>query len=189
MKIIGIGGEPATGKSSVVQCWALDGEKISEQVITANNGKVIKKTLKQHRVGNLVIFGHYGDDIAMGGTDTLSMSILPAAIQWVRSRANDKTCNYDVIFEGDRLFNSKFITFLKEYPQVEAHFYILQAAEPILNERHAKRGDNQDEIFLKGRNTKYKRLIEQFPDIKVRTNNTMNDRLEIIREILGILGR
>ena len=66
----------------------------------------------------------------------------------------DKDMPYNVLFEGDRLFNIK--TLQKAKTKMSLQVYIVTSNNTT--ERHIKREDNQSEKFIKGRKTKIENI-------------------------------
>lgn len=142
-KFIAIGGEPATGKSTLVRGILRElGEK-NKLVQTYLHGVAVTV------VGNFIIMGTYAEGEAYGGTDRFALSIQPKAVEFASKIPDNKV----VLFEGDRLFNEKFLNELL----LQGHqlvTFILECDEKEKKRRHQLRGDHQDETWLKGRITK-----------------------------------
>ena len=95
--IIAVGGEPATGKTTLM--WRIIDSVTDWQKIEP------KKTLSAIRSESLdlTILGKYDRGLEFAGTDRLSMSVQPAATEFIKEATGN------ILFEGDRLFNRKFI--------------------------------------------------------------------------------
>jgi len=93
MRLIGLGGEPASGKTTLFK-------------------RLIKefhfnKVLKWKRIvalvdvaEKLVLMGVYDDKI-FSGTDRLSMAVMPDFLEWI-TISKVKLKEWTIIFEGDR---------------------------------------------------------------------------------------
>lgn len=93
------------------------------------------------------------------GTDALSMSVQPAAEEFVRH------CSYDVVLgEGDRLANHKFFDALKD-AGFDLRVVLLDCPPELAAKRRAARGSNQNETWLAGRETKVENLRRYVTDI------------------------
>lgn len=152
MRLIAIGGEPASGKSTIVQAllaslWLGEGFKASTLVGTA---------FQRER---LYVLGRY-DGSAFPGTDRLSMAVQPVAEAWL-DMASRETPNWTVLFEGDRLFNISFLTQAARVADVQVVH--VEASPETLARRHAERRDSQPEHFIKRQRTKVRRVLEAFP--------------------------
>lgn len=152
--IIAIGGEPATGKTTLM--WKL--------IDSADDWKVIEpeKTLNAIRSDtlNTTILGKYERSEMFAGTDRLSMSVQPLATKFIQEAKGN------VIFEGDRLFNRKFIDAIIACSCPFSLIY-LEASQNTLDERHVSRNDSQSKTFLNSRRTKYSNIIGGFDLIDV----------------------
>ena len=172
-----IGGEPAVGKSTIVKKVLKKHEDL----------KPIKyKTLAAHRSkkDKIIYFGIY-DGGKFDGTDRLSMSVQPEAIAFLEKK-REKYEKYTILLEGDRLFNQKFITQLKERDFCYGIF-IITADEEVKMDRHEDREDTQTEKFLVGRKTKVKNIIGKNDVIKIKNNNKkdLKEAVSIIRKFIG----
>jgi hypothetical protein len=164
--IIGFGGEPATGKSTIMKTamaktatdWSTDTLRTYGAAI-----KVMVSTQKQ-----ITVLGHYIKGETYGGTDTMSMSIQPSVTKMLTVGIKNPSWGY--WFEGDRLFNSKFIHFLREELRWPAFFFIINAEANTIDSRHASR-DNQNATWLLGRKTKVANLIKEFNLVSFSNNN------------------
>tara|TARA_Y100000401_G_scaffold66066_1_gene52727 strand:- start:8620 stop:9168 length:549 start_codon:yes stop_codon:yes gene_type:complete len=151
MKVIAIGGLPAVGKSSLLKELKKKLEKEYGKFKIYKYGLV-----KGECYGNKVfIFGTY--DRKFGGTDTLSMAVQPHAEKFLKTMKNKEVV---ILYEGDRLFNSKFLThILKE--EYNNKMYMLIATPDLLEQRHKDRGDTQSDKWKQGRKTKYQNIYEK----------------------------
>jgi len=171
MKIIAIGGVPASGKSTLL--------------------KNIRKNLGERKYfkfgmlkgefypNNVFIFGTYG--AKFGGTDTLSMAVQPIAEKFL-DRMIDK--DYTIIFEGDRLFNKSYLKYILD-KGIEHKFYLLTADRRTIDQRHIDRNDTQAKGWIKGRETKYRTLYAMYvSEIEQLTNSNDNDLKNNVTKIM-----
>ena len=181
-KIIGIGGEPATGKTTLMLSLMelTDDWKKTEPV------KLVNSLYSEEL--NLYILGKYNqEDVENNyaqGTDKLSMAVQPNAENFI----SETTSN--VIFEGDRLFNGKYMDYISTLPDCKFSFLILKASEEVKKKRHIDRNDSQNEKFLRGRATKYENIIGNLflsEYIKIMQNNDKNQQNSVINYVKTFL--
>jgi broad-specificity NMP kinase len=163
-KIIAVGGVPGTGKTSLfrkfleLHTW----EKVEPiKLLSALYCKEL----------NLYVFGKYEEGEVFAGTDKLSMACQTNVTEFVKSSTSN------IIFEGDRLTNTKFYTMLMELPETELKVIILEANQTTLNQRYKDRGSEQSETFLRGRETKIENILRNF-EIREYTESFKNESLE-----------
>jgi pantothenate kinase len=170
-KIIAIGGEPATGKSTIMKKFI----SLFDDLQPMEPVKLVPLTYSEKN--DLFILGKYEEGEKFGGTDRYSMAVQPQATKFVNG--------YDgnIIFEGDRLFNQSFLELLADLPDTDLQIIYVTANRDAINQRHVDREDNQSETFTKGRRTKYENLRSNFvlmPYNKVFENNTQEDLERIV---------
>ncbi len=174
MKIIGIGGEPATGKSTLMK--SIISHFGDWQAVEWNQVRGIVSPSNK-----LFVLGIYHADTPFVGTDRLSMNVQPLAEYFLRTMATKDWADFTVLFEGDRLFNGKFLTFCQQ--NFECRFLVLETDEQLKKKRHAKR-DNQNATWLLGRKTKIVNMIAQFK-LETLKHNTPGDTETIANLILS----
>ncbi len=173
-KVIAIGGEPATGKTTLVRKFLGS--------LTEDFSKVEKfGVLRYHQVGKIVVLGDYSGDGLFSGTDRLSMSVQPDASKFVME-AKDLV----IVFEGDRLFNSKFLELCQDVSNLSV--MILRAPAATINFRHHDRKDTQNEQFIRSRQTKVDNICTNFSLMDAITEY-QNVDYEAQEKILGELKR
>lgn len=157
MKVVGIGGEPATGKTTLVR-----------EIMGRFPGWTRFKSglLRGHVSGSVHVLGVYEDDEVYAGTDRLSMAVQADALAHVRMLASTPAA---VLFEGDRLFTA---TFLREVRRTGAECLFLVLTSGHVADRHVARGDEQSEMFISGRRTKYRNIVE---NVDLRVNVVRHD--------------
>ena len=162
--IIALGGEPATGKTTLM--WRIIDSATDWQKIEP------KKTLSAIRSEslNLTILGKYDRSEQFAGTDRLSMSVQPAATEFIKEATGN------ILFEGDRLFNRKFIDAIISCNCSFSLIYI-EASRDELHNRHVDRKDTQTETFLKSRQTKYSNIVRSL-DLMDIIHTFKNDNMD-----------
>lgn len=177
--IIGLGGAPGAGKTTLTK----------ELMKTFGEHQLIKcrsVRLQWHPASNVCILGVYDDAKVFSGTDAMPMSIQPKVMEFVKIMPllfNNKT---NLFFEGDRLFNGKFFDWLITQKN-EFALFILQAPEQVLEQRYKDRGSEQNPAWLKGRHTKYAKLVNKYSFINKLNNATFQDQkcnIELLQSFL-----
>lgn len=181
-RLVYITGEPATGKTTLAR-------RVLNRKLGANIERRKTETfgvLRYATVGEIAVLGRYdADRERFGGTDALSMAVMPDAIRFLR----ELPAGLSTVFaEGDRLASRKFFV-----AAVRAGYdlrpYLLETERDELDARRRARGvDNQSATFLKGRRTKYRNLAEKMgADLRRRDCNTGNELEALATEIAGVL--
>lgn len=178
VNVIAMGGEPATGKTTL----------IFKLISLADDWQVCKpqKLLDAmySKKLNLYILGKYENDgNVFQGTDRLSMAVQPDADKFFTEIA-DK--DFNVIFEGDRIFNSKMLERLADLYPNTFKILILEATHKTKEQRHVDRKDDQDDKFKNSRKTKISNISSSLvlmDYIDVMVNETLDDQKKIIEYI------
>jgi uridine kinase len=165
--VIALGGEPASGKTTLLKSI----RKNFPNLVEFKNGLV----RGQYCPNSLVYFVGVFDDSMFEGTDKLSLSVQPSFVEFVKNTPNAK-----IVFEGDRLFNASV------FEQLKSVIFILDIDKDIHTQRHAQRGHEQNETFLKGRKTKIENIKNTFSH-KILNNNTETDFDTNEKEIMNVL--
>ena len=154
MKIVGLIGEPASGKSTVFRNF----------IAGLGKGTVHKEGLvvyTLHPEDKIIVAGIY-DEAVFSGTDRLSKGCGPKYREWLTAKvADDAYSNWVFYWEGERFSNSKFFDFFRDGCE-DVTIYYLQADEETLNERNANRS-NQNPSWRKGMATRMRNLRENYP--------------------------
>lgn len=169
--VIGIGGEPASGKSTVVESFFKD----------IDDWKGFKyKTMKGYysKTHNLYLLGVYNGALFQG-TDKLSMRVAGDLYTFV-----EKIEPARILFEGDRLFSKKVFETL-EGLDCKTEKIILWTSKQA--ERIIERGSEQTEQFKKAKKTKVQNMIDADASIQVMGNNEPEDILHIKNELWRLL--
>lgn len=173
MRLVAIGGEPATGKTTLM----LKYRKALSRPAYFKWGRLM---VEQHVREKLLIFGNYQEEDTFAGTDKLSMAVQPDAVQFVSRAKHGVFGGYTFLFEGDRLFNSSFLGECSKYFHTMS-VVVLVASPELLSMRHSQRGDTQGETFLKSRRTKVENILKNYPSAEVwqsAEQDALVDRLQ-----------
>lgn len=155
MKIIGLIGEPAAGKSTIMRAFTttLKGEGTVKK-----EGLVVYTEYPEDKV---FVAGIY-DEAVFSGTDRTAKSCGPKYREWLSNKKSDPYYeDWSFFWEGERFSNSKFFDFFfNECSEVSV--YYLEADEQTLSERNAARS-NQNASWRKGMATRMRNLRELYP--------------------------
>ena len=184
VKVIALGGEPATGKTTLMfkLIEATDDWQVikPEKLLDAMYSKKL----------NLYILGKYvNDGNVFQGTDRLSMAVQPDAEKFFSSLAyesNKEDHTVSVIFEGDRLFNAKMLEQLASLFQENLKILILKVKDSTLDQRHIDRKDDQDDKFKTSRKTKISNIRSSLilmDYIEVAVNENLEDQQKILGNV------
>ena len=154
MKIIGLIGEPAAGKSTVMRGLIAS---LGEGVLR-KEGLVVYTEFAEDKV---FVAGIY-DEAVFSGTDRTAKSCGPKYREWLLAKVSDpEFSDWKFYWEGERFSNSKFFDFFLTLPVTPVTYY-LAADETVLNERNAGRS-NQNPTWRKGMATRMRNLREGYP--------------------------
>lgn len=173
-KIIAIGGSPGSGKSSLVK------RIMEEQSVTETNFD--EYPLVPYHYGNsLIVLGRYDGEGYAQGTDRMSMAVQPKAIDFLtKLKDHERT----ILFEGDRLFNSSFLEHCVE--NHETQIVVLKTSQDQRVLRYAKRGSEQNEKWLQGRESKISNILSNMSLIfntEIFNNEDIADQDRVVRHI------
>jgi len=180
VKVIAMGGEPATGKTTLMFrliSMADDWQTVKpEKLLDAMYSKKL----------DLYILGKYvNDGNVFQGTDRLSMAVQPDADKFFTELWYEHA-TVNVIFEGDRLFNGKMLDRLQELFPESLKVLILTASHNIKEQRHVDRKDDQDDKFKNSRATKISNIMGSLmlmDYIDTMVNENLDDQSKIIDTI------
>ena len=178
-KILGICGEPSTGKTTLMRCIM----NMLHSDITWLAGKY--RTLEYMYNGNIVVLGMYRGE-TFDGTDRLSMAVIEDAEQFLKTQPYLAEW---ILFEGDRLFCARWIKACID-SGADCKFVQLSFSPAEFNRRYAQRMYNrtaQSAAFIKSRRTKYQNLRQSFPFIELRRNDNSTDQSALILECMSWL--
>jgi hypothetical protein len=148
MKVIAIGGEPGSGKTTlmkrVVEHYNMQ-PKYDEY-------KLVPYLQNQ----NIYVLGKYEEAQVFAGTDRMSMAVQPEAIKFLATLPE----NSIVLYEGDRLFTASFLeNCVNKY---DTRIVYLSTEKTVRQERYKERGSSQDETWLRGRESKIANILTNF---------------------------
>lgn len=153
MRIVGLIGEPASGKSTVFR----------NLLSKLGSGEVKKEGLvayTEYPDDKVFVAGIY-DEQVFSGTDRLSKGCGPKYREWLAAKCADPAySDWVFYFEGERFSNSKFFDFFRDECS-DVTIYYLICDEETLNERNANRS-NQNPSWRKGMATRMRNLREGY---------------------------
>lgn len=173
MHVIAIGGEPGAGKSTLMK------RLIDHYKPTPKYDAV--KLVPYLQAGNLYILGKYEEGEVFSGTDRMSMAVQPEAVKFLASLPEDAV----VMYEGDRLFNSSFLEHC--YAKYSLNIFYLGTEAEVRKQRYKDRGSEQNETWLRGRETKVANILSNMDLMWVTEkyrNNTLEEQTVIFDEIV-----
>jgi len=178
LKVLGLFGLPATGKSTLMKAFM---KSVGSWPIS-KDGLLVYHTHPEKR---LYVLGDYSKEGTFGGTDRLSMSVQPTAVEILTRWTKGK--NRIVLFEGDRLCNLSFIQNVKGMENCKSKWILLTAPESVLNFRHKQRGDTQTEKWLKGRVTKIQNIKNAIHPIEWEHSDAV-DTISLVNKLRKLCG-
>lgn len=175
-KIIGIGGNLATGKSYLIR-----------HLLGRTRQRAVFKSITVERNPTLKLFaiGRY-DHTRYPGTDfmytpTLESDVITFATTIVPTHYPD----HFVIFEGNRLFKSSFIDLITRHPSLDVTLIMLTVTPDTLFHRHLLRQDNQTITDITANDRRNTNLLKKYTDlIHPLPNNTEQDFTTLVERIL-----
>ena len=149
MRVIGITGEPGSGKTFCVK-------RIFSENCFDDWSSHKFELLRYHRSESkkTIILGIYDGCSVFDGTDRLSMAVQPS-VQKMLVDVFFK--DYLILFEGDRLFNCKFLCFIESL-KVDFSWFWLNTPSDTCRKQREQRRANQEEAFIRSRKTKIKNI-------------------------------
>jgi len=176
MRIIAIGGEPGAGKSTlmkrIIEHYNMEPKYDSYKLVP-----YLQKN-------NIYVLGKYEEGEVFSGTDRMSMAVQPEAIKFLASLEK----NAVVLFEGDRLFTASFLEHCVENYDTEILY--LETDKDVRQERYKERGSNQNETWLRGRETKIANIMSNMTlmfNVYKFKNNNLQDQQTIVEYIMRTL--
>lgn len=166
MKIRGVVGEPASGKSTVMR----------NLISGLGPGEVEKEGLvvvTRHSEDKVIVAGIY-DDQVFSGTDRTSKACGPKFREWILGKNQDSGYDDWVFYwEGERFSNNKFLEFFYQECS-DVTIYYLEADNETLDTRNANRS-GQNETWRKGMKTRMLNLKNKYPLIPVQQGFSLVD--------------
>jgi len=176
MKVIAIGGEPGSGKTTLMK------RIISFYELEPKYNEV--KLVPYMQKNNVYVLGKYEEGEVFSGTDRMSMAVQPEAIKFLDSLPNDSI----LLFEGDRLFTSSFLENCVE--KFDTQIIYLGTKQEVRKERYKERGSEQNETWLQGRETKISNIMSNmalmFNTVRFKNNN-INEQKKVVEYIVNQL--
>lgn len=172
MRIIAIGGEPGSGKSTLMK------RIINEFEMEPKYQEY--KLVPYLQRGNIYILGKYEEGEVFSGTDRMSMAVQPEAIKFLNTLSDDSI----VIYEGDRLFTTSFLEYCMEHYDLKIVY--LETEREVRDKRCEERGSDQNEQWLQGRETKILNILSNMflmLNVSRYQNNNLKDQ-EVVFEAI-----
>jgi GTPase SAR1 family protein len=164
MKVIAIGGNPGSGKSTLMK-------RLIEYYTPEKKYNAFKLVpyLQNKRI---YILGKYDDGEVFSGTDRMSMAVQPEAIKFLASLPSDSI----VLYEGDRLFTASFLEDCAE--KYELKIIHLATSAAVREQRYKERGSNQNVTWLQGRESKINNILTNMSLLFFVDSFSNNDHYE-----------
>lgn len=176
MKIIAIGGEPGSGKTTLIK------EVLSTRDWTKKYDAF--KLVPYLQYENRFVLGKYDEGEVFSGTDRMSMAVQPEAIKFLASLDPASI----VVYEGDRLFTASFLEHCVD--NYDCEIVYLETDKATRAERYKERGSNQNETWLQGRETKISNIMSNmalmFNTVRFKNNN-INEQKKVVEYIVNQL--
>jgi hypothetical protein len=185
INVIAIGGEPATGKSTILR-RVIEALGPSEPFVNRDGrAKIVGTT---HALAKAIVLGDYSTGQVFEGTDKFSMACQPDVYAFIAAISLSFP-NWTIYFEGDRLFNGEMIKWLRAQKSINPKIILIEADEERLALRHIIRGDKQSATWLKGRRKKiFNILWHHQPVIRLVNENELTDIPSIVSQLVGFSG-
>lgn len=149
MKVIAIFGEPGSGKSTLMK-------RLMQELDVSREIYTDVKLVPYHKNDKIHILGKYEEGETFGGTDKMSMAVQPEAVKFLAQLPSDSV----VLFEGDRLCTASFLEDCAD--KYDTTIIYLRTNKETRQVRYAERGSNQDETWLRGRESKINNIRSNF---------------------------
>jgi P-loop Nucleotide Kinase3 len=164
-------GEPGAGKSTLIKALTAELEQYPMPKPFAHIGYFRDDRVVAKQIG--------GTHAKFPGTDRLSMSVQPKAIEWLASAPAPM-----IFGEGDRLATTGFLTALGAACSTW-NVLLLDTPSSMAAKRRAQRGGNQADAWVAGRITKVRRLADEFSEHLVVIDGTLplDQQVSIVRAL------
>jgi deoxyadenosine/deoxycytidine kinase len=186
MKIIGIGGMPCTGKTTLMLALK---DEISKNEFWYKEkygllDYLVIHSTKLYRYKLVYILGkyYYNNQEIYRCTDKLSMAVINDSERFLVEKKN-KNCI--ILFEEDRLFCNRFISTIYNTAKDFLLINLYISSEEFYKRRAGREENeiNQSNVFLRSRFTKYKNMCNLFTFIRSMPNNDIKEQKLIIERI------
>jgi len=155
MLIVGLIGEPAAGKSTVMREFLSKLKGPSEVV---KEGLVAYTVYPEERV---MVAGIY-DEQVFSGTDRLSKGCGPKYREWLLAKVLDSEyAGWNFYWEGERFSNSKFFDFFLTLGVPYVTYYLTCDEKTLASRNVARSGQNDS--WRKGMATRMRNLRNNYP--------------------------
>jgi uridine kinase len=172
MKVIAIGGEPGSGKSTLMK-------RILEKYNWEPKYNSVKLVAYLQYKNNYIL-GKYEEGEVFSGTDRMSMAVQPEAIKFLTNLDS----NAIVLYEGDRLFTASFLEHCVD--NYDLNIVYLSTDKEVRKDRYKERGSEQNETWLQGRETKIANILSNMTlmfNVNKFDNNNLNEQEKIVEYI------
>lgn len=172
MKVIAIGGEPGSGKTTLMK-RIIENYKLEPKY---DSVKLVPYLQKE----NIYVLGKYEEGQVFAGTDRMSMAVQPEAIKFLATLPKDAV----LLYEGDRLFTASFLESCVD--NYDTTIVYLSTNKEIRTERYKERGSDQNETWLQGRETKIGNILTNFVlmfHITKFANNNLEEQERVFEAI------
>jgi uridine kinase len=176
MKLIAIGGEPGSGKTTLMK------RVVEHYNLQPKFDEV--KLVPYHQNQNVYVLGKYEEAQVFAGTDRMSMAVQPEAIKFLTTLADTAV----VLYEGDRLFTASFLESCVE--NYDTKIIYLSTDRSVRQERYKERGSEQDETWLRGRESKIANILTNFTlmfHTEKFPNNTKEEQDKIFEHLIFLI--
>jgi dephospho-CoA kinase len=173
IRVIAIGGEPGSGKSTLMKEIIGQLPNVEEKYKSTNLVPYLQS-------GHVYVLGKYEEGEVFSGTDRMSMAVQPEAIKFVDALPAGSI----VLYEGDRLFTASFLEHCVDKHDLQILY--LSTDKAVRQERYKERGSDQNEKWLKGRETKISNILSNFLlmfNVYKYENNTLEEQKEILESV------
>lgn len=147
MKLVYFVGAPGVGKTTLMEALTARCERQSETKPFAHDW------LYRDTTPVAIELGRRRESFS--GTDALSMSVQPKAIQWLGRKRHEL-----LLAEGARLANLKFFYAARDVGYQVVLFYLI-ASNADLDARRVERGSSQKPSWMKGAATRARKVADQ----------------------------
>lgn len=177
MKVIAIGGEPGSGKTTLMK------KIIKNYSLEPKYDSV--KLVPYLQKDNIFVLGKYEEGEVFAGTDRMSMAVQPEAIKFLGTLPKDSI----VLYEGDRLFTASFLEDCIE--KYDLSIIYLKTDKSVRKDRYKERGSEQNETWLAGRESKISNILSNFVlmfNVEKFDNNNFSDQEAVFDKICSMIG-